>query len=187
MENKITKPGKWLYGLAGGIALFGVLIMVLSVFYMISNSSNMERIVIPGGKDVKLEKSGKYVIYHEYKSEIDGNYYFSKNLEGFDCKIFNVETKEEIFVNSNFTSSTYSYGGKEGKAILNFEITDPGIYNISARLMNNQQTVLSIGQGDMFISMILLSVSIFVLVFCLLAAKAIVIITFVMRRRNKFQ
>jgi hypothetical protein len=186
MKKESIKPGKWLYGLAGGIALLGILLTAFTTIFALKSSSKMERIIIPGSQDIYFEETGKYIIYHEFKSELNGQYYYSKSLQGLDCKVFKTENREEILITPNKTNSTYQFGEKEGRAISNFIIEEPGNYTISARFENNgNQTVLAIGRGNLALIILLVSVCIFVLAFCLIAAKAIAIITFVVRRRNK--
>lgn len=186
MENKKIKPGIWLYFLAGAIDVIGILFIVFSIINLVNKSSNMERVVIPGNQEVYLEKSGDYIIYHEFKSNIDGKYYFSKNLQGLDCKIIDMTSNQTIPIDNNIVSSNYSWGGKEGRAIFKFNINTPGSYRFDVRLTSNEQTVLAIGQGNMVLPIMLVSISIIVFAFLFLISKALIIITFVMRRRNKF-
>lgn len=186
MENNKIKPGKWLFVLAGGIALFGILLTVFTTISLVKSSSNLERFIIPGNKEIYFEKTGEYIIYHEYTSKVDGQYFYSKKLQGFDCKIVNSDNGKDVKIYPNKSKSSYQFPEKEGIAIFNFTIDEPGNYNISAKLKNAEnQTVLAIGTGKLMLNIFLVTISVFVLIFCLLAAKIIIIITFVMRRRNK--
>ena len=45
----------------------------------------MIRVVVPGNAVLTLDKAGRYTIYHEKKSTVDGRYYASETVNGFGC------------------------------------------------------------------------------------------------------
>lgn len=185
MEKHKIRPGKWLYGLAAGIALIGILIVVGTSLSAVKQSKNYKRMVAPGVQDFYLEDEGVYMIYHEFKSNFEGEYFYSNNLSGLKFRIENIDTHEEIRVTPNIMNSTYQFGEREGRLHSKFSIKSPGTYRISINLdRNSGKTIFAIGKGNMGLSIFFVTLSIFVLVFCLLATKAIIIITFVSRRKK---
>ena len=68
---------------AGLIALAG---FAGALFYLVPRlgaaDSAMIRVVVPGTAVLTLDKAGRYTIYHEKKSTVDGRYYASETVNG---------------------------------------------------------------------------------------------------------
>ena len=73
---------------AGLIALAG---FAGALFYLCRGSatadSRMIRVVVPGSTVLTLDKPGRYTIYHEKKSTVDGRYYASETVNGLRLRL----------------------------------------------------------------------------------------------------
>ncbi|HEX9327124.1 MAG TPA: hypothetical protein VF915_11435, partial [Reyranella sp.] len=73
---------------AGLIALAG---FAGALFYLMPRlgaaDSRMIRVVVPGTALLTLDKAGRYTIYHEKKSTVDGRYYASETVNGLRLRL----------------------------------------------------------------------------------------------------
>ncbi|MFO7899102.1 MAG: hypothetical protein R6V58_08585, partial [Planctomycetota bacterium] len=92
------KPNRIHYLIGAIIILVGMFIAARSIYKNIAGISNsLTRVVVPGQAEIELEEAGKYTIFHEYKTTIDGSVYWSKqDLTGLRCRLLSKATGEEI-------------------------------------------------------------------------------------------
>lgn len=98
MKTEIIKPSKIFYVVSGvtlliGIILF-VIILISGIFSSIDKISN--QVFVPGTKIIELKETGKYSIYFEHRSVIDGKVFETNNISGLICSLRNTETDEII-------------------------------------------------------------------------------------------
>jgi hypothetical protein len=78
---------------AGLIALAG---FAGALFYLMPRlgaaDSRMIRVVVPGSIVLTLDKAGRFTIYHEKKSTVDGRYYASESVNGLRLRLTNEAT-----------------------------------------------------------------------------------------------
>jgi hypothetical protein len=136
---------------AGLIALAG---FAGALFYLMPRlgaaDSRMVRVVVPGTAMLTLDKAGRYTIYHEKKSTVDGRYYASENVNGLRLRLSDEATGQPVTLTEPAVASTYAIGNKTGSSIFAFEIDRPGRYRLAADLASGRgepKAVLAVEQG----------------------------------------
>lgn len=150
MDGQEIQPSRWYYALAvlvfvAGVAAFaGLLFKTLSAL-----DEGVERVVVPGQADLTLSKVGNYTISYEYRSVVGSKVYATeKDLPGLDCALVSKRTGAKLSLSRASMSSSYQMGGREGYAVLEFRIDQPGTYAFSARYGEGKEgpeVVLAIG------------------------------------------
>jgi len=105
----------------------------------------MIRVVVPGSATLDLVKPGKYTIFHERQSVVDGQFYASDSVAGLRVGLIAEGTNAPVRIEPG-TSTSYSMGSRQGSSIFAFTIDRPGRYRLTTSLTNGQ-AVLAIGQG----------------------------------------
>ncbi len=130
MNSEAIKPGKKLYVISAvifAVSIIGFLVvLIMGIFSNINSMS--DRFVVPGTKVIELKETGKYNIYFEYLSKIDGKIFETRSIAGLKCSLKNTETGENVELNDPSMSATYSYSGREGKSLFAFSINKAGKY-----------------------------------------------------------
>ena len=136
---------------AGLIALAG---FAGALFYVMPRLAAADsatiRVVVPGNAVLTLGKVGRYTIYHEKKSTVDGRYYASETVNGLRLSLIDEATRAPVTLTEPAMSSTYTIGNRSGTSIYAFTIDRPGRYRLVADLAdgrNEPKAVLAIEQG----------------------------------------
>ncbi|MBY0323598.1 MAG: hypothetical protein K2X72_33080 [Reyranella sp.] len=136
---------------AGLIALAG---FAGAAFYVMPRLEAVDsatiRVVVPGAALLILDKAGRYTIYHEKKSTVDGRYYASDTVNGLRLGLIDEATREPVRLTEPAMQSSYTVGNRSGTSIYAFEIDRPGRYRLAADLAdgrNEPKAVLAIEQG----------------------------------------
>jgi hypothetical protein len=189
MKKEVIKPSKIFYGVSGVILVIGVILFVIilisGIFASVDTINN--RFIVPGTKSIELKETGKYNIYFEYRSVIDGKIFETNNISGLMCSLRNTETDEFIKLNNSSVNSYYSAAGREGKSIFEFTINETGKYELKAwyETGSGEEAVLAIGKGFgmRLVGTVILSIGILFISFG--AAITIFIVTLVKRKKAK--
>ncbi len=109
----------------------------------------LEQIVVPGARELELEP-GQRTVFLEYQSVVDGRAYRVDQVSGLNVRV-EAADGTPVTVTAPMGSSTYSLGGRQGKAINRFSIDRAGTYRVSADYEGQvgPQTVIAVGQGFM--------------------------------------
>jgi hypothetical protein len=156
-ENSIpmakTKPSRWYYVLSGIVLVAGLAGLW---FFLLSGVSTLTKgliqIVVPGQQELILSETGKYTVFHEYRS-IVGNKVYSMakgRLSGLQCGLTSKATGERIPLYGAIMNSKYSLGSRSGIAVFNFRINSPDTYVFSAQYppgKDGPEVVLSVSHG----------------------------------------
>ena len=151
MKTEVIKPSKIFYVVSGVILVIGIILFVIilisGIFSSVDKINN--RVIVPGTKMVELKETGKYSIYFEYRSVIDGKVFETNNISGLMCSLRNTETDEFIKLNNPLVNSSYSVSSREGKSIFEFDINETGKYELKAwyETGKGEEAVLAIGKG----------------------------------------
>ncbi len=142
------------------------------------------RVTVPGTHEILLNDTGKYTIFWEYRSSVNGKQYSIADLPRGSVSIVQKDTQQSVPVSSPPSSkTTYSIGSRAGMSIAEFSISRSGVYVITAAYDSGQtqpETVFAIGRFDAF----LVIVRTLVISFAGLVAGALVILrTFAKRRK----
>jgi hypothetical protein len=114
--------------------------------------SDLIRVVVPGAALLELDKPGRYVIYHEKNSTVDGRYYASDRVDGLQLRLTSDTTGEVKMVEPE-VGSRYSFGNRSGTSIFAFTVDGPGRYRLVASVAGGRdepKAVLAIGQGTLW-------------------------------------
>jgi hypothetical protein len=127
-----------------------------ALFYLMPRlgaaDSHMMRIVVPANATLTLDKAGRYTIYHEKKSTVDGRYYASETVSGLRLKVAEEATGAPVKLTEPTVASNYTIGSKTGSSIFAFTVDRPGRYRLAADLAdgrNEPKAVIAIEQGMM--------------------------------------
>lgn len=189
MDTEVIKPGKVFYLVSGAVFVIGIILFVVLLLTGITSSVNRldTRIVVPGTQTIELKETGKYSIYFEYRSVLDGKVYETESIVGLMCSLKNTETGQSVNLSNSIINSNYSISGRQGKSIFDFDINKPGKYEFKAwyKSERGEEAVLAIGKGfgGSLVRTILLCIG--VLIISLGASIAIFVVTLVRRNRAK--
>jgi hypothetical protein len=106
--------------------------------------------LIPGNEEIILAEPGKYTIFHENRSMMNGQVFHSPSIAGLRVSLTSVANGAQVPLGPTSMNSTYSYGSREGYSILGFEIKQAGRYRIATAFddgQNTPRTVLAISKG----------------------------------------
>jgi len=131
-DSGIT-PSRWYYVLAAVIFVGGLVGFVVLVF---ENLRGMERklqqVVVPGRAEVTLRDSGNYTIFYEHKSVVGNKIYSTEpELSGLQCTLTSKTTGAQVVL-SAATSANYEFGSRAGTSVFDFNIREPGTYELNA-------------------------------------------------------
>jgi len=155
MPDMKVRPNRWYYLLAGAVFGAGLAGSVLLLFWGISSLiGGLTQMVVPGQHELNLSKTGKYMVFHEYRSVV-GNTSYSMapgGLSGLQCTLSSKATGEQIPLSRSRSTmkARYSMGSRSGVLLLNFRVLSPGTYVFSAQYPAGQEGasgVLSVGHG----------------------------------------
>lgn len=180
----MSGPSRKGYVFAAAVLAAGVVGFVLVLFLGLSGLS-MQRVVVPGSAELALEESGRYTIYHESRSVMDGRVYDVDDVSGLTVELVSAETGESVPLDSPGANTTYDLRGRSGRGVLTFEVDRPGAYRLSADYPagGGPETVLAVGKGiGTRIAMTVVG-AIAIAIGSFLLAAAIAVVTFVRRRR----
>jgi hypothetical protein len=96
--------------------------------------SRMTRVVVPGNTVLTLDKTGRYTIYHEKKSTVDGRYYASETVNGLRLQLTDEATGAPVTLTEPAMAANYTIGNKTGSSIYAFTIDRAGRYRLAADL-----------------------------------------------------
>ena len=150
----ITPAKRWYWvgslAIAAGV-IAGTIVAVHGVVTAVRQVDHFARIVVPGKAELAFAKAGKYTIYYEYRSVVDGQTFDTAHDVPTGLKVTITDTKG----GANNTLQRYdgdlsvSSNGIAGVAVFTFRLAAPGNYFIEAQTANAGQSkfVLSVGKG----------------------------------------
>lgn len=191
METEKIKPGKRWYILSLLILIAGITIFTVSLISGISGvQKGSQRIIVPGTRDVVLSEQGKYIIYYEHNSVIDGEIYVTdRNVSGLRCTLKDKSTGQKIELTDPSVNSRYSFGGHEGVSVLEFAIHKAGTYELNAWYEDNnqrQKVVLAINRGMTGRTVLVIVIGIIAFIATLITS-IIIFLSTIVKRKNKKQ
>lgn len=182
------RPRKWWYVISVLIFIIGISAFVLWLVNGLSGITNgSQQFVVPGKSEIFLSEPGKYEIFYEYRSVVNGKVYLTEeNLSGLQCTLKDRSTDQFISMENPSINSNYSLGGRAGISVLEFTVKKAGIYDLSAQYSSGkegQEVVLAIGKGigGKISGVIIVGIAIFILTIAL--SIIVFVVTFLMRRR----
>ncbi len=174
------RPGKGWYVVAALMAAAAIAAVVWvggSLIVDVYNDlADMQRLSVPGEKDLSFAQSGKYVVFHDDQGEEPGEAYEAgPPNDQVSGKLVDASGKE-VSLEPVSVNETYSIDGHSGKSIFDFTIERPGTYHLSAVCADGRKAVLAVGRSIDFEPIVWL---IMLIPAAILAAFAAIIITIV--------
>jgi len=150
MNNGEIHPSRWYYGIAGVIFVGGWVAFGVFLFMNLSGmGSKLQQVVVPGKTDIALRDAGDYTIFYEYQSVVDNRVYSTAHeLSGLGVTLTSKATGSLLSLVPNTSNSTYELGGRAGTSVFEFNIIEPGAYELSASYPKGQvgpEVVLAVG------------------------------------------
>jgi hypothetical protein len=121
------RPGRAWYWVTLLVFVAGAAWLVLGLVLLNSQIDSFQRVALPGQGEVSLDHSGGYVMYYEGAGAATGN------VPAFDLTVTPVSAPATVqSLKPHSRSVTYSFGSREGRAVLTLEIGQPGSFLIKA-------------------------------------------------------
>lgn len=191
MKTEIKKPSRIFYVLSFIVLLIGIVTFTIFLITGIKSSLNTisHQVIVPGKSIIELKDPGKYTIYFEYRSVIDGKVFESDSMKGLRCTLMKTDTKELIKLESPSMNSNYSVSGRTGESIFVFKIDEAGEYELNAWYENGNtnESVLAIGKGFGMVVTRTVFGSIAIMFICIGTSIAIFLTTLIKRRNAEIQ
>lgn len=148
--QRIT-PGRWLYILAAGLALIGILLMPISIRAVASIiPGDADKFVAPGRTEITLMQPGTYTVDYEYETFLRGRSFNTPNsIPPMGIRIASVATGDAVPMKSS-TGYSYQIGGTQGMSVAEFTIDKPGKYIVESSYTDSESgpdIVFAVAQG----------------------------------------
>jgi hypothetical protein len=184
------KPSRWYYVLAILVFIVGVVSFVLFLYKNLNSLSNsLTQVVMPGKWDITLPMTGKYTIFHEYRSVVGNRvFYTEKSVSDLQCILTSKVTGSQVMLFRSSADSSYSFGGRRGVSVFEFNIEHPGTYEFSAQYPEGKEgpeVILAIGQGFMNKLFGMIAVGLAILFGSGTIGTVIAVVTFIKRQKAK--
>ena len=121
------RPGRVWYWVALLVFLAAMAWLGLGLVLLNDRIDSFQRVAAPGSGEVSLDHSGDYVIYYEGPGAAEGN------VPPFNITVTPVSAPAAVQSLDPYTTSvSYSFGSREGRAVLTLEVAQPGTFVIEA-------------------------------------------------------
>jgi hypothetical protein len=146
-------PSAALYAVAVVIIIAG---LIFGIFQCAKSFENYEEwltyVTVPGTKTITLSEPGKYTIYHEHTTVLNGQPYSPTGAGpgDLDYTLTDKASGKQVPLTSPTTNEAYTLGARQGVAIMVFSIDEPGDYEFTAKYRDGRsepKLVIAIGQG----------------------------------------
>jgi hypothetical protein len=143
-------PGRVWYVVAILAALAGLAGAGYRVYTNLDGlTAGMVQVVVPGEAELSLEP-GRYTIFHESESTVDGRIFSGTDVTGLFVRIAPVDGGAPLAIEQPRVTSNYEIGGRSGRSVLVFDVTAPGAYRLVAGYPEGEEgseAVLAVGRG----------------------------------------
>ncbi len=156
MSREATQaPGRTGYWIAAVIFLLGLVgsgvLIAMFFFGIFGIGDELDRFVAPGTEEVELSDTGRYMVFYEHRSQVDGrSFSTSQNVPNMEFEVYDVDRDHNIPIESTFGDTNYTLRNYSGTAVHQFRIDEPGTYRFSAEYVGGGESpefVLAYGEG----------------------------------------
>lgn len=189
MQQERIRPGIVWYVIAG---LINVICIVLFVLFLVgaikcATDSIITRVTAPGTASIEIDKAGKYTIYFEHDSVLDGKVYHTSDISDILFTLTSKSTGEQIDLNSSLANTSYSINGRSGQSIFDFDVSEPGEYILETiyDTGTGENAVLAVGRPFVYQMVMQIFLSIGSLFCAIIVPVVIFVITIIKRSNNK--
>lgn len=178
-------PSPWLYGVGIALIIIPFILAMVLLFVDLFEHNPDTRVVVPGTHELNFDDTGKYTIFYEYQSSVDGKGYSTgEYLKGVVVSLHSKDSTQYVPLSTTSGNMTYQIGSRAGKSLFDFEIDEPGIYVLHAEYQDgtsSPEVVFAIGPQFDILRNILTSIGIGVGGFVL--GGLLILWVFIKRRR----
>jgi hypothetical protein len=152
MVSQEISPSRGYYALAALVFLAGLGFFVFVLWKGLTGAtSKLQQVVAPGRAEITLSEPGDYTIFYEHESVIGNRVYSTtEDVPGLECTLVSKNTGAPVQLSRSTVNTTYSFGGRSGKSVLDFHVGQPGIYELTSgypRSGQGPEVVLAVGHG----------------------------------------
>ncbi len=142
INGNVSKgPGLWLFGVGALIIIIPLILAIVLLVVDLFDSDPKTRFVVPGTHELDFDDSGKYTIYYEYQSSINGRGYSSSEyLKSIEVDLQSEDGSIIVPLSTSEGNATYQIGGRAGRSLFSFDIEEPGTYIIHADYQDGTST-----------------------------------------------
>ena len=151
MDELRRKPSRWYYVLAALVFSVGFGMFALLMARQVKTvTGSLTQVLAPGDTQLNLSQPGTYTIFYESRSAVGGRLYSTgEHLSGLECQLISRATGSGVALSAPRTTSSYAFDGRSGRGFLQFQVSQPGMYVLSAKYAGGQmepEVVLAVGQ-----------------------------------------
>jgi len=117
---------------AGAVALAGIAIAAALLLRFFADYESPARFLAPGASSVTLERPGRYVIWHEYRTVFEGRSFDLPSRLPHGVRL-EVSAPDGSVLRTEPAAMTMKWGSVERAAIVAFDAAMPGRYVVAAR------------------------------------------------------
>jgi hypothetical protein len=152
IDGKLIRPSWWHCLWIVPLASVGFGLFTYFLWTGIKQAtSSLTQIVVPGEKDVAFATPGRYTIFLEKESVVDGCIYSaSGGISGLKCTVESKSDSEKLPLRNPSTNVTYTLPGRSGRSVLQFNATKSATYTVGCSYpdgASDPQTVVAVGTG----------------------------------------
>jgi hypothetical protein len=179
-EPARIRPARWWYWVALAAFVVAAAWGVLGLFWFFAGGvENLERIPIPGQRELTLGEAGDYVIYYEGPGAGQGVV-----LSSFDVTLTPTDGKPPPAALSRYQGTlSYTVGSNQGFAVFTFEIDEPRTFLFELAYGGEGPLPSQVAVGTSLAPALVATVVGFIALF--LAALVIALVVFIRRRRAR--
>jgi hypothetical protein len=180
------KPGRLWYVVPLLLFAFVAIAEGVGFFVFVSGlSSRLQSIAVPGSVEMLLPKPGEYTIFHESPAVIDGQLFYSSDIEGLAFTIQSRESGETLTVGPAQQSITYHLHERSGQSVMQFEVKTPGVYRVSAFYDDGTGPRALFSIGHEIFGLVFRTVALFVVGFWIEVLVVLAVLVAVYRKRSR--
>lgn len=148
-DNQI-RPALWWFFVAGGMAVVGVIgaiaLWVTGGVRFAETIEDFERVSVPGTREVHLDETGGYSIYHEHELGFDEDSPTSY-LPPEPSVTVTDPSGDPVMLDRYTTEVTYDTSGHEGEGLYTFDADETGTYRVTVEGDSASASVVAVGRG----------------------------------------
>jgi hypothetical protein len=146
-------PSRWFHLIALAMLAAGAICGYKALVAAIDTlQGGLTQEIFPGEVTVSFPAPGNYEIYYEDHSEFNGRVFDTgSRVPGLAFTVSDSESGEDIPVHRASLNETYNLNGRTGRSVLQFHISKPGSYKVSASYDDNEKhedAVFAVGNAQ---------------------------------------
>jgi hypothetical protein len=133
--------------MAGGMGFFGY-----ALWHGLAHvTDGLVQVVVPGDAELSLKHQQLYTVFLESQSVVNGKIYSTNaSVDGLECRVESAASEARIPIRRSVMSTTYEFGGRSGRSVLEFHVPADGSYGFSCsygKTEHGPETVVAVGSG----------------------------------------